>query len=264
MNVRAEPSLAGKVVLVTRPRLQAKALCSLITRRGGKALSLPTIEIEAPANRELCRKPPDYWSEFDSVIFISRNAVIWAFETIINRPSDLEDLNIIAIGAGSAEELMNRGITRISHAGPDAGSEALINLPRLQAARIKARRILIVKGEGGRSMLQNSLANRGAIVETVSVYKRIMPVYESGYLLDIWRKSKPDVVVVTSNEGLKNLLRLTPQSVCDRLLNSAVVAMSERTLKLATRLGFKSTICIVNKKSDFGLLQALYQIDREE
>jgi len=263
MNAPSVPALADKVILVTRPRQQANRLCELIGRQGGTALSLPTIAIEASADTGVYQNSPNYWSAFDMIIFVSRNAVIWAFKTII-RAADLDNARIIAIGEGSAEELAKHGIKRVLHAGPEAGSEALMGLDQLQSAQIKTRRIVIIKGEGGRTLLRDNLSARGAVVVTVNVYKRTMPVYEVEYLIDIWQRHQPDAIVATSNEGLQNLVKLTPELVSGQLFSSALVAMSQRTMELAARLGFKNKIFVADEQSDAGLLRALSEIIKED
>ena len=47
--VTAKP-LAGRVVVVTRPRAQAQAFAGLLEAAGASVLLVPTIAIEAPAS----------------------------------------------------------------------------------------------------------------------------------------------------------------------------------------------------------------------
>ena len=59
---------------------------------------------------------------------------------------------------------------------PEAGfnSEALLAHPDLTLA--SGARVLIVRGAGGRELLQETFAARGLVVETREVYQRVRPI----------------------------------------------------------------------------------------
>src|SRR5690349_22312651 len=95
-------SLAGRGVVVTRPRELADPLADGIARRGGRPILFPAIAIE-----EL--PPPDALpraAEFDLVIFVSPSAVRVALRVLPEWPSGVA---VAAIGAGTRRERERRG-----------------------------------------------------------------------------------------------------------------------------------------------------------
>ncbi|MGH8738493.1 MAG: uroporphyrinogen-III synthase, partial [Burkholderiales bacterium] len=67
--------LAGRGILVTRPREQAQALAALIEAASGSTLVFPAIEIEDLPDLRPILGLIDRLDEFDLAIFISPSAV---------------------------------------------------------------------------------------------------------------------------------------------------------------------------------------------
>jgi len=64
-----------------------------------------------------------------------------------------------------------------------ANSEALLAMPEL--AQVNGQRFLIIRGQGGREELANVLRSRGASVDYLDVYKRVMPSIDNAKLLEL-------------------------------------------------------------------------------
>jgi len=247
-------------VLVTRPKHQADHLCELISNAGGKSIRFPTIEIQNILNSESLSSCFTEISQYHLVIFVSRNAVDVVFGNYLV-PSELpEQLQLLAIGSGTAAALNELSVVDILHAGIQADSESLLLIPELQSDFIKNKKILIVRGTGGRELLADTLKSRGAIVDYAEVYKRCLPEYDIQERCRLWQNNKPDVVIVSSNEGLENLLKLTQVENKQQLFKSPLVVMSERNANLARELGFISNIGIAKAKSDEGLLNTVLDL----
>ena len=76
--------------------------------------------------------------------------------------------------------------------------------------------------------------------------------------LDALRQHDPiDIIVITSNEGLTNLLRMAGTNQRAWLLDTPLVVISQRTAALATELGFKQPPWVADKADDNGLLAAI-------
>lgn len=175
---------------MTRPREQAAGLAALIEAAGGRSFLFPAIEIEA-------LHCPARLDEYDIAIFASRTAVQHA------RTSPPEA--VFAIGRGTLGELDRRGIRAVAPL-EGADSEALLALPGLQA--VAGKRIVIVRGEGGRELLGNSLTARGARVEYAECYRRVRPRSDPGPVLTGFSAGKIHAVTISSAEGLDNLLEM--------------------------------------------------------
>lgn len=244
--------LAGRGVLVTRPAAQAAALCELVRENGGTPVAFPTIEIHPAADPAAAgRLLAEPW---DLLIFISRNAVEFGLGLL---PAGLSaDTAIAAVGKATASALAAAGhpATLVPTSGFD--SEALLALPALQ--QVAGQRVLIVRGDGGRTLLADTLSARGAEVHYAEVYRRLLPAVDTEPLLAGWRRTI-DLVTATSDEVLTNLLQLVGPAGRAWLLATPLVVISERGGSFAIQQGFR-TVAVAEEASDAGVLEALCRL----
>jgi uroporphyrinogen-III synthase len=252
-------SLINKRILVTRPRHQADQLCKLISDANGEAVLFPVIEIKAVLSSGKLSKCFANINEYDLLIFVSRNAVNIVFDHYLSLSGVSNKLQCLAIGSGTASALAEKGLDNVL-AGVHADSESLLELPVLDSESIKDKKILIARGVGGRELLADNLTKRGALIEYAEVYQRCLPEYEIQQSHEIWQNEHIDAVIVSSNEGLENLLKLTLQEDKEQLLNTPIVVMSERNATFAKEKGFVSEVKIAKTKNDEGLLSALLEL----
>jgi uroporphyrinogen-III synthase len=252
--------LNNKHILITRPKHQADHLCELVSNAGGKNILFPTIAIQPVLNSEKISNCFNKISEYSVVIFVSRNAVKVVFEHYINKSDLPEQTQLLAIGTGTAAALSDLNMADVLHGGVQADSESLLELPELQNEFVQNKRILIVRGVGGRELLADGLKARGAMVDYAEVYARCLPEYENKECHEIWQQTKPDAIIVSSNEGLENLLKLTLEEDKKTLFNTPLVVMSTRNAELAKKMGFIVNIVIAERKSDEGLVSAALEL----
>ena len=157
-------SLKKKRILVTRPKHQADHLCKLISSNGGEAIAFPTIDIQPINESDKSLVKSNAFSEYDFIIFISRNAVEIAFDRYLSLARLPAHIKIFAIGAGTADVLLARNIKNVIHAGVQADSKAFLNLSQMQKRRLKDKKVLIIRGIGGRQCLADNPKSRGAAV----------------------------------------------------------------------------------------------------
>lgn len=244
--------LHGIGVLVTRPSGQAGPLCALIAAQGGRAIRLPTIAI-APvddpvgAGRHLQRV-----ADFNLVIFVSPNAVRYGLELMAETGFSTETL-VAAVGAGTARALAERAVRVDILPEERFDSEALLALPEL--TEVAGKRILIVRGKGGRPLLADTLRARGAEVEYAEVYSRNPANTDAVSQISSWQE-EVQVVVTTSCEILENLFLMLGESGSARLRQTPLVVVSARMQTRAQELGC-SQIILAADASDRGLLQSI-------
>jgi len=253
-------TLNNKQILVTRPEHQAGHLCELISQSVGESVLFPTIEIQAALNSKTLLSIFNNINEYDFIIFVSRNAVKMVFEHYIDQSDVSDSVQLLAIGSGTAAALAERNLTEVLHAGVQADSESLLRLDELQSEFIQNKKILIVRGVGGRELLANGLKARDAIVDYAEVYKRCLPEYDEQKCHEVWQDNKLEAIIVSSNEGLNNLLELTLVADREKLFSTPLVVMSERTVGIAKEKGFIAEIGIAQSKNDEGLVSALLQL----
>jgi uroporphyrinogen-III synthase len=145
----------------------------------------------------------------------------------------------LAVGAGTAQELRKLGVEAIF---PTAGadSEMLLALPELAA--VAGKRIAIVRGEGGRSLLGDTLRARGAEVRTVECYRRVPPGADAAPLLAALLAEWVDAATVTSAEALDNLLALLGDEGRRRLRETPLFVPHERVAAHARDAGVREAI----------------------
>ena len=252
-NERSGP-LAGAHVLVTRPAHQAQALCRMIEEAGGHASSLPTIEIAEPADPGAAAAAVAALDRFDIALFVSANAVERVQALMQGRPWPA-GTRIAAVGRGSAEALERRGLRVDIQPARDFRSEGLLTEDALRDPR--GLRVIIFRGDGGRELLADTLRARGAQVDYAEVYRRRLPAGAADELARLAAGPEVDAVVVTSNEGLRNLHAAAGEALRAWLLSRRLVVISERAAALAAELGFEHPARIATEASDAGLMEAL-------
>jgi uroporphyrinogen-III synthase len=194
--------LAGKRVLVTRPRNRAAALEASIRDAGGDPILWPAIEITDPDDFAPFDSIAGRLESYDVTIFVSPTAVERAFARIkqlgIRWPSRPA---IAAIGPGTQRELDDRGFDQVIAPQDQADSEGLLALPLLGG--IAGKRVAIFRGVGGRELLATVLARRGATVEVAECYRRVRPALPGSP--PPWASQCLHAVTVSSGEGLASV-----------------------------------------------------------
>lgn len=231
-------SLLGLRVLNTRPKDQAQALTKAITQAGGIVIACPTLAIQAVSHQGATHWPD--LNAIDKAIFISSNAVRFCFDALKSQGLDWPyHIKVIAIGLSTAKALTTYGVTVAEMpAMPD--SESLLTLNSLQA--VKNQAVLLVKGKGGRPLIENCLVERGARIFTLDVYERVLPNIEPSWLDSLWKNDLVDVILITSEGSLMNLLQLFGEDARPWLESKTYCVISQRLAQSASALGLRKLI----------------------
>lgn len=244
-------NLQGLSVLVTRPAKQAYSLCELIEQHHGRPVRFPALDIAPAPDTQSLRATLAKASQVDMLIFVSANAVQYAFPLL---PDTLPlDLQIAAVGRATARKLTEYGLDPGLLPTDRYDSEGLLALPELQDMRDK--QVIIVRGNGGRAKLKDELERRGARVDYAEVYQRLQPNRNPATLLHNWEKMI-DVVTVTSNEALNNLSRMLGSEGQDKLISTPLLVISQRMAEHAATLGCQQ-IYLADNASDGAILDEL-------
>ena len=119
---------------------------------------------------------------------------------------------------------------------PAAGydSEHLLAEPAL--TDVAGKVVRIIRGNQGRELLADTLRRRGATVEYLSVYDRVVPSYTPEELSAVeanFHSGRINAVVVMSVETLLNLIDILPASCHDELARTPLVTPAPRVIKEA-------------------------------
>lgn len=246
--------LNGLRVLVTRPQHQADGLCQLLTAQGGVALHFPTISIQPSRNADSAAALLEQARRYDWVIFVSVNAVYFALEACKNRHLISPRAGVVAIGQATMRALRQCKIGVDVYPKEQFNSESLLALP--QMLQVHGQQVLIVRGEGGRELIADSLRARGAVVDYAEVYRRSVPETGPREGVPDWIRDGVDAVTITSTEALGNLLAMTGDAGVRCLQNVPVVVASPRIAGFASARGLNKVI-VAAGAGDSAILDAV-------
>lgn len=251
--------LAGMSVLVTRPAQQAAGLCDLIEQAHGRPVRFPALEIRGPADKAAARAELEGAASADLLVFVSANAVDYAFPLL---PQQLPlDIAVAAVGSATARALHRVGLDP-TLVPQRMDSEGLLALPALQV--VAGKRVFVLRGNGGRELIAETLAERGARVSQVEVYRRLLPQRPAGVanLVGNWTQLV-EVVVATSNAILDNLFSLLGEPGAEQLRATPLLVVSQRMAEHATALGCRK-VHVAASARDQDLVQALCALARDD
>jgi uroporphyrinogen-III synthase len=229
----ASALLSGLTVILTRPLHTNEALGDKISQLQGQPYFFPTIAIE-PVDLPTITATLKNINESDIVIFISQNAVRAAAPFLPGYSSYCA----YAVGPSTAQALKEVGISVNEAPVAPFTSEALLCLPSLKT--VKDKKITLIAGEGGRSYLEDNLRLRGAEVNKISVYRRVLPKIEIQLINQIVAL-KHTVIVITSGDCLLNLIQVTESHQQKHwLYQQTLLVVSPRIEQIAQSLNFDS------------------------
>ena len=245
-------------VLVTRPRQQAANLCQLLAAEGFYPLIFPVIEIVAPENITNLKNLFAQIEQFEIIIFVSRNAVKWSYHWLGDQNLPSKAI-IAAIGQGTAQELLTT-YKRSADIIPEGqfNSENLLKFNNFDA--IQGKKVLIVRGNGGREQLATELSNRGANVQYAEVYQRVKSNPNLDELTNSIKYHNLQVAVITSSEGLINLIEIIGNLTKIWLNHANLIVFSERTKKLARDLGIQGNIKVTKTATDLAIVETIISL----
>lgn len=237
------------IPLVVRPAEQAGELARLLCRQGHQPLCCPLLETRPGGELPSL---PELLSQADVVIAVSMHAVNFAHHFLLQTGQTWPHIEYFAVGQASADAFAEIGIEAVCPEDPR--SEGLLLLPALQG--VAGKRVLILRGNGGRDLIASTLASRGALVHYCATYERHYPELDGDALTRHWQGAGLDSLLVTSGELLQRLLELVPSQQRPWLYDRLLVVPSPRVADLAEAAGF-TRIVIAQGASNQALVAAL-------
>ncbi|MGF6646065.1 MULTISPECIES: fused uroporphyrinogen-III synthase HemD/membrane protein HemX [Paraburkholderia] len=256
----SSPNSSGKTrytVVITRPAGQSTALAAQLDAAGIATLEFPLIEIVPVEDVAPLQAALVALERYALVVFVSPNAVDYAFAEFDSIWPHA--LPVGVVGPGSVAALARHGVEAPAYRviTPSAGadddvarfdSEALFAAidASFGATSLEGKRVLIVRGDGGREWLADRLREGGVEVETVAAYRRLVPEPSIG----AWSRvhellaGEPHAWLITSSEGVRNLDELAHEHLnageIAQLKRATLVAPHPRIAQTARGLGFDS------------------------
>jgi len=201
------------------------------------------------------------------VIFLSANTLFYCYDILSKAWQEISQQSnrpkIVAIGAATQKALQQAGLPVDLLPRDRFNSEGLLALPELQRIQVANQKVLIIAGKSGRTLLSNTLKERGAVVSKVDAYCRTQPKGLSNTVIDHFNKRLIDIVVCTSNESLSNLFAILPPNLQTTLIDIQLLGVSKRINPLAQQLGLTKVPLIADNASDDAIINALKLFQRD-
>jgi len=256
MMTSSQLPLSGYRLLVTRPAGQADGLAGLLHESGAEVILAPLLTIEAPEPGSPGPELLDQLGAWDWMIFLSANAVRWALTQPAWTSYLAQGTHIAAVGDATRDALESNGI-RVDLVPLTFSSEGLLDDPRLLS--VEGMRILIIRGEGGRELLRETLVARGADVAVAELYRRVPVSLETlEYQIRSTGVSSLNAIIVTSGEALAQLTALWQRPVFHQEPRPLLLVPGPRLVGLAHASGWTSVL-EAESPGDESLAQAIRQ-----
>jgi len=249
-----KPSLKNCTLVVTRPAGQANRLIDILENAGATVVHFPVIEITAIPEQKNQQALAKKLNTYDIAIFISRNAAIYG-ATLLQQAGRPQDIQIAAIGNGTAQQLQIPGFSPDIISSTTSNSEGLLSEPELNS--VKGKRILIIRGRGGREKLAEALRSRGAQIDYFECYERSQPQCDPEILSKLWDTNSLHGIILTSAEGLSNLYQMVNKNDLPRLNTTPFYVISSTMVELCGKLGYKLTPALMPSAHDEDVLESV-------
>lgn len=228
----------GKRVVVTRSREQASELSRRIEDLGGEAWEFPVIEIAEPEDFGPMDEAIGRIESYHWMIFTSVNGVDSFFRRMRHHGRDIRDLKgarICAIGPKTRERLEELCL-QVEYVPAEYRAEAV--LAGLEGKLVPGERVLLPRADIARTILPETLALMGAIVDNVVAYSTIRGDGESALLREMLEEGMIHYVTFTSSSTVRNFVELLGADRIQKLLeNVRLVSIGPITSEAARDLG---------------------------
>jgi uroporphyrinogen-III synthase len=246
MSARREDDLPlkGIRVLVGRARHQAGSLSTELRKNGAQVIEIPFIEIRKPRSFRQLDSALRNLESYDWLILTSVNGVEAMWERLAKLGLSLEldreehasraarrnqqakRLRIAAIGPATKKAIEQRGVS-VSIVPEQYVAESVVRSLR---AKVKGKRVLLVRAKIARDVIPQELRRAGAHVDVVEAYETVVPKSSRNRLQRVMKdpRLRPHVVTFTSSSTVRNFVNLlsTPGQAKQRIPQMDGVLMS--------------------------------------
>ena len=227
--------LAGRRVLVTRPRAQAGELVAALEAAGATAVVAPTIRIAPPVDPAPLLQAAANVTQFDWIVFASANAVDALLDAVATTDGG-ELRSVAAVGSRTADQLRVRGVD-VAVIPTEFTAEALVAALAARGS-LQGARVLLPRSEIGRDVLAGGLRAAGATVTDVVAYRTIAADTGGGPdVKQLLADRQLDAVTFTSGSAVQHFVQLYGLDSIGLLRQAAIAVIGPVTAEVARELG---------------------------
>ncbi len=248
--------LAGKRILITRPKAQAARLIEKLAGLGAVPVVCATIEIAPPRDTDALDQAIRRLDTYHWVIFTSVNGVaaFWQrLEALGKTAAALEPVQVAAIGPATARALSERRVT------PDFVPQEYVAEAILSGlGEVRGQRILLPRAEIARKALFEELEKRGALPEEIAVYQTRPAALDPETLAEL--KKGVDIATFTSSSTVRSFFELVGDQARSVLGSAVIACIGPITAETARDEGLAVDI-VASVYTIDGLVDALVNYD---
>lgn len=224
-----ERPLAGRTVVVTRPRAQSAALAENLEALGAEVVTMPLLEVAEPEDWEPADSAIRRLAGYDWLVLTSANGVesLLARMRVLGVEGVPAKVQIAAVGTATAECLRAHEL-EVALIPADFRAEGLVEefaaLTAEASSEGRRLRVLVARAEEARQVLPDALVEMGCEVDVVTTYRTAAVA--------------PDPAAVARLvEGTVDVVTLTSGAIARRLVSALAEQGAEASRVLAgTRL----------------------------
>lgn len=233
--------MSGWRLLLTRPEEDCAALAQTLAAAGIASSSLPLLAIEPVTVDDAQRQLLSQLANYQAFIVVSKPAARLLLANLAEAGLVPPSNAWFSVGEATAQVLQNAGLL-VTFPTQGDDSEALLGLTELRKAiAVPTPRVLIVRGVGGRELLAERLAELGASVDYLQLYRRCLPDYPADTLRERVDRERLNGLVVSSGQGLEHLRQLADAD-WPRLARLPLFVPSPRVAEQARALGAQQIV----------------------
>lgn len=229
------PLLAGKKIVITRPRLQSKNFSQKLINLGAEIINFPTIEI-IPTGNSALDSALEKLDNYDWIIFTSVNGLEIFFKRFSEKKLNLKDfhsLKFAVIGSKTSETLNNYNI-KADLIPDEFVGESLVS--KFAEIDIMGKRFLIPGAALSREILPEKLVEYGAIVDNIAIYETVLPDSAGvEFIINRLFNENIDYITFTSSSTVNNFFEILQNYPLEKLVSQTkVVCIGPVTAKTVT------------------------------
>ena len=226
------------LILVTRTGEEGQSLADMLRTAQVQVRHFAPVVLAGPEDAAACRQALLAALPVDLLVAPSAQALR---ESVALVGIDiLADLALVVPGEGTAELARSLGFQKVIHPPGGGTSEEMLALPALQ--QVEGRRVLILAAAGGRTVIQQRLAERDAAVQRLHVYRRVPQSVPEALAAELGTAADP-IVLLASGGALQALAGTLARSTWSQLCAGLMVAPSERVAAQAREHGAQHVVC---------------------
>jgi len=164
--------LAGRRIVITRPRDQAAEWRAQLEAQGAEVIELPLIQVTKHYDKQTLVEIFAELTQYEWIIFTSANGARFFFEEFLKGFDDIRALGLLRIAVvGEAKADVVRSLhLRVELQPKKANAEELAQA-MIERESIDSAKVLVVTGNLNRDVLVEKLHEARAIVDTLPIYK---------------------------------------------------------------------------------------------